>query len=128
MNPCTGHFCRLIGQVGRVFANCPGDLGSIPGRVTPKTLKMVLDTTLLNTQLYKVRMKRSNPGKRVAPSSTPRCSSYWKGNLLVANLLTGHYSVIDLTIHVDYTSKVYQDTIRRGSFPSYTGSLRPKWR
>ena len=31
------------------FANGPGDLGSIPGRVIPKTLKMELDTTLLNT-------------------------------------------------------------------------------
>ena len=39
-----------IGLVGRVFANGPGDLGSIPGRVIPKTLKMVLDTSLLNTQ------------------------------------------------------------------------------
>ena len=40
-----------------VFANGPGDLGSIPGRVIPKTLKMELDTTLLNTQHYKVRFK-----------------------------------------------------------------------
>ena len=47
----------LIGQVGRVFANNPGDLGSIPGRFIPKTLKMVLDTSLLNTQQYKVRIK-----------------------------------------------------------------------
>ena len=29
----------LIGQVGRVFANGPGDLGSIPGRIMPKTIK-----------------------------------------------------------------------------------------
>ena len=41
----------------RVFANGPGDLESIPGRVIPKTLKMVLDATLLNTQYYKVRIK-----------------------------------------------------------------------
>ena len=27
---------RLIGPVGRVFANGPGDLGSIPGRVISK--------------------------------------------------------------------------------------------
>ena len=32
-------------------------LGSIPGRVIPKTLKMVLDTSLLNTQQEKVRIK-----------------------------------------------------------------------
>ena len=47
----------FIGPAVRVFANGPGDLGSIPGRVIPKTLKMVLDTTLLNTQHYKVRFK-----------------------------------------------------------------------
>ena len=41
----------------RVFANGLGDLGSIPGRITPKTLKMVLDTSLLNTQQYKVRIE-----------------------------------------------------------------------
>ena len=48
---------RDIGLAVRVFANGPGDLGSIPGRVIPKTLKMVLDTTLFNTQHYKVRFK-----------------------------------------------------------------------
>ena len=42
-----GH--RLIGLVGGVFANGPGDLDSIPGPVLPKTLKMILDTSLLNT-------------------------------------------------------------------------------
>ena len=31
--------------------------GSIPGRVIPKTLKMVLDNTLLNTKQYKVRIE-----------------------------------------------------------------------
>ena len=72
-----------IGLVVRVFANGPRDLGSIPGRVIPKTQKMVLDASLLNTQHYKVRIKWSNPGKGVAPSSTPWCSSYWKGNLRV---------------------------------------------
>ena len=41
---------QLISQEGRVFANGPGDRRSIPGRVMPKTLKMVLDTSLFNTQ------------------------------------------------------------------------------
>ncbi len=48
---------RLIGLMGRVFTNGPGDLGSIPGRIIPKTLKVVLDTFLLNTQQYKVCFK-----------------------------------------------------------------------
>ena len=46
-----------IGQVGIVFANDPRDRDSIPGRVIPKTLKMVLDTSLLNIQQYKVHIK-----------------------------------------------------------------------
>ena len=50
-------FNRLITQVGIVFANGPGELGSILGRVIPKTFKMVLDSSLLNTQQYKVRIK-----------------------------------------------------------------------
>ena len=48
---------QLIGPVGRVFANGLGDWGSIPGRVIPKTQKIVLDASLLNTQHYKVRNK-----------------------------------------------------------------------
>ena len=47
----------LIGLVSRVFANGPGDLGSIPSRVIPKTLNMVLDNPLLNSQQYKVRIE-----------------------------------------------------------------------
>ena len=42
--------------MSRVFANGPGDRVSIPGRVIPKTQKMLLDVTLLNTQHYKVRI------------------------------------------------------------------------
>ena len=42
-------YLLYIGLVGRVFANGPGHMGSIPGRVIPKTLKMVLDTSFLNT-------------------------------------------------------------------------------
>ena len=34
-----------------------GDRSSIPGRVIPKTFKIVLDTSLFNTQQYKVRIK-----------------------------------------------------------------------
>ena len=40
----------------RVFTNDPGDRRSIPGRVIPKTQKMVLDAALLITHHYKVRI------------------------------------------------------------------------
>ena len=69
----------------RVFTNNPGNLGSIPGPVIPKTQKMVLYATLLYTQHYKERVKWSNPGKGVASSSTPWCSSYRKGSLWVTH-------------------------------------------
>ena len=74
-----------IGLGVRVFANGPGDLGSIPGRVIPKTQKMVLDASLLSTQHYKVWIKGKveQSRKGVAPSPTHWCSSYRKGSLRV---------------------------------------------
>ena len=75
-----------IGIMVRVFANGPGDLGSIPGWVIPKTQKVILDATFLNTQQYKVWIKGKveQSREKSAPSPTPWCSSYRKGSLLVA--------------------------------------------
>ena len=70
----------------RVFANGPGDLGSISGQVMPKTQKMVLDASLLITQHYEVRIK----GK--VGRSWER-SSYRKGSLRVT-LDYGHQLII----------------------------------
>ena len=63
-----------IGPVGRMFANDPGDLGSIPGRVIAKTLKMVFDTSLLNTQKYNVRMVGKVKQPRERSSALPYTS------------------------------------------------------
>ena len=60
---------RLIGLVGRVFANGLGDLSAI--RVIPKTIKMVLDTSLLNSQQYKVRIKGKVEQSRERSSALP---------------------------------------------------------
>ena len=54
--------------MSRVFAYSPGDQGSVPGRVIPKTQKMVLDVTILNNQHYKVRIK----GKEEQPREWSR--------------------------------------------------------
>ena len=43
--------------MSRVFASGLGDRCSIPGRVIPKTKKMILDATLFDTQHYKIRIK-----------------------------------------------------------------------
>ena len=78
----TRFILRLqIGLVGRVFANGLGDLGSIPDRVIPKNLKMTLDTSLLNTQQYKVRIKGKMEQSRERSGALPYTSV--KGNLLV---------------------------------------------
>ena len=55
----------------RVFANGPGDLRSIQGRVIPKTLKMVLDVSLLNSQHNKVRIKGKVEQYRERSSALP---------------------------------------------------------
>ena len=46
-----------IGLMNIVFTHDLGDGGSIPGRLIPKTQKMLFDATLLNTQHYRVRIK-----------------------------------------------------------------------
>ena len=58
----------------RVFANGLGDQGSIPGQVIPKTLKMVRDTSLLNTQHYKIRIKGKMEQSRERSSALPYTS------------------------------------------------------
>ena len=54
MNLCRCiYLCVCIyiyfGMMVRVVANGPGDLSSTPGRVIPKTQKMVHDASFLNT-------------------------------------------------------------------------------
>ena len=68
------HYTRLTGLVGRVFANGPGILGSITGRIIPKALKMVLDISLLNTQQYKVRIKGKVEQSKERSSALPYTS------------------------------------------------------
>ena len=51
-------------------------LGSISGRVIPKTLKMVLDSSLLNNQQYKVRIKGKVEKSRERRSDLTNTSAY----------------------------------------------------
>ena len=61
----------LIGLVGRGLASGPGDLASIPDRIIPKTLKMVLNASLIYTQQYKVRIKFNVEQSRERSSALP---------------------------------------------------------
>ena len=60
--------------MSRVFANGSGDLGSIPARVIPKTIKIALDTSLLNAQQYKVRIEGKVEQSRERSSAPPHLS------------------------------------------------------
>ena len=60
-----------IGLMSRVFANGLGDQGSILGRVIPKTQELLLDSALLNTQHYKVRIKGKVEQSRERSSVLP---------------------------------------------------------
>ena len=59
-----------------VFANGLGDRGSIPSQVIPKTQKRVLDSTLLNIQHYKVRIKRKSGAIQGIKKCPPRKSEW----------------------------------------------------
>ena len=54
-----------------MFTNGPEDWGSIPGRVIPKTQKIVLDAALLSTQHYKVNIKGKVEQSRELSSALP---------------------------------------------------------
>ena len=60
--------------VGRVFANGSGDMGSIPGRVRPKTQKMIHGAALLNTKHYKVWIKGKAGQSRERYGALPNSS------------------------------------------------------
>ena len=53
--------------MSKVFANGPGDQGSIPGWVIPKSKEMVLDAALLNTQHYKGKVEQSEEWSGALP-------------------------------------------------------------
>ena len=71
-----------------------GDRGSIPGRVIPKIKKIILDTSLLNTQHYRVRIK----GKEDQSGSS---YSIQYSNYLKESHRVGHDNVGQLIFSVD---------------------------
>ena len=95
-----------IGMMVRVFANGPGDQGSIPGRVIPKTQKMVLDAALLNTQHYKVRIKGKVEQSRERSSALPQQlgvvaiekGTFGSPSTKVANFTNFTYSYINICL------------------------------
>ena len=118
---CIIYVCIYIGMMVSMFANGPGDLGSIPGKVIPKTQKMVLDAPLLSTQHYKVwiKGKLGNAGKGVVPFPTPWCSSYRKGSFRVIFDYGRQLYLLYIRIFAAASHQTGQDTRS-----AYIGNLR----
>ena len=81
---------------------------------------------------YVSRVKWSNPEKGVAPSSTPQCSSYWKGSLLVA-LDFGHqlYLILSYTSSLKISKNIFMSTTKFQKLLFIRCSLiiiLPKWK
>ena len=57
--------------MSRVLANGSGDRVSVPSRVMPKIQEMILDTSLLTTQHYKVDFKGKVEQSREWSSTLP---------------------------------------------------------
>ena len=101
-----------------MFTNGPGDRGSIPGQVIQtwgkkanKQQRYLMSPCFTHSIIrYRSRVKLINPGKGVAPSLTPRCSSYWKESLRV----TLDYDYQPLTFYIpsinnsDLRLKIYK--------------------
>ena len=79
-----------------MFANGPGDRGSIPCRVTPKIQKVVLDTALLNTQNYKMQIKGkgNNPWKVVVPYSAPQMGAFGSSSTYYIYIYIYIYNIV----------------------------------
>ena len=69
-----------IGQAVRVFAWVQSRVESYQRLKKWYLMPPCLTLSIIR---YGSRVKWSNPGNGVAPSPTPRCGSYWKGNLQV---------------------------------------------
>ena len=72
---------------------------------------------------YGSRVKWSNPGKGVAPSPTPWCSSYWKGSLRVT-LDYGHKLLLHMCAYIrgafnkfpDFFVRAFKIVVDSGKF------------
>ena len=110
--------------MSRVFANGPGDHGSIPGQVVLKTQKMVLDATLLTTQHYKVRIEGKVEQSRERCSACP--SLYWKGNLQVTLHLGHQLYLLRVSVSDTLHKKKYVNDIVSFLPVIFLGVLWPK--
>ena len=101
-------FWQDIGMMVRVFANGPGHWGSIPGHVIPRTQKIVLEASLLNTQHYKIWMKGKMKQSREKSNALP----YTLVKKLLKREPLGHPQLQSPTLLNLYGFKVLRSNIK----------------
>ena len=106
-----------IGVMSRVFANCSGDLGTIPGRVIPKTQKMVLDSSLFNIIRYRSRVKWRNPGNGVTPILLLVVVTIQKGAFWSPSTTVASFTLLFINLPIGIVVSVYQWSGRPGFTP-----------
>ena len=84
------------GIMVRGFANGPGDMGSIPGQVIPKTQKWNLmpPCVTLSILRYRSRVKWGNTGKGLAPSLTSFVVAIEKGAFGLSTTTTASFTYV----------------------------------
>ena len=81
-----------------------------------KTQEMILDTTLLSTQHYMVRIKgKVEQSWEWSSTPTPQCSSYWKGSLRVTlnkySQLMNRWKSTQITTLAKYSTNSCADSV-----------------
>ena len=100
----------IIYLIITVFATGPGDRGSTPGRVIQKIQKMVLDSTFLYTQHYKVQINGKVEQSRESSSVVAiEKGIFGSPSIMVVNFIYKYLSSLTHTqIYFTYPHIIYQ--------------------
>ena len=90
-----------------VLANGPRDRVSMPGKVIPKTQKMVLDAALFNIQYHKVSFKGKVKQSRKWSSALPLHFDV----VAIEKELSGHLRLWSRNLHFYYSTRIFHSSI-----------------
>ena len=102
--------------MGRVLVNGPRDMGSIPGRVIPKTFKMVLDTSLFNPPSLYLSVVAIQKGAFWSPSTTVANVTYLFGFMDYLLLNPVYTNMYILLVRDSFIGNLFLKRIRANQF------------
>ena len=106
-----------------MFINDPEDWSSISGRVIPKTQKIVLNASLLNTQYYEILIKgKWNNPEKVAHTLHLSVVAIEKGPLKLPTTRDSQQLTTNISYHIWWLSKA-----NKKEFKKWLHSNSYKW-